>query len=280
MNRLGEILDAKRRAIEPLLSRRNALRAEALQRNHFHRFTAALQNGAGRTLGLVAEVKRASPSAGLIAESFDPVEIARRYEQAGADAISVLTDEPFFQGHLDHLVAVRAAVGLPILRKDFVLDEAQIYEASVAGADAVLLIVAALTQDQLIRLHDAATACQLDALVEVHTLEELDRALAIDAQIIGINNRDLTTFKVDLAVTERLSEEVPAGVVLVSESGIRTADDSRRARASGADAILVGEALMRSPDVEGEVARLKLADATAALEIFAEDASPELPGRS
>ena len=274
MNRLGEILDAKRRAIEPLLPRRGALRAEALRRNHFHGFAAALQHGGGRTLGLIAEVKRASPSAGLIAADFDPVEIARRYEQAGADAISVLTDEPFFQGHLDHLVAVRAAVELPILRKDFVLDEAQIYEASVAGADAVLLIVAALTQDQLIRLHDVATACQLDVLVEVHTLEELDRAVAIDARIIGINNRDLTSFKVDLAVTERLSEEVPAGVVLVSESGIRTADDSRRARASGADAILVGEALMRSPDVEAAVARLKLAGAGAAAETFAEDEPP------
>ena len=259
MNRLGEILAAKRRAIEPLLPRRTALRAEALQRNHFHSFATALRSGAGLTLGLIAEVKRASPSAGLIAEKFDPVEIASRYERAGADAISVLTDEPYFQGHLDHLLAVRAAVELPILRKDFVLDAAQIYEASVAGADAVLLIVAALAQDQLVRLHDAATACQLDVLVEVHTLEELERALALDAQIIGINNRDLTTFQVDLAVTETLSEEVPPGVILVSESGIRTADDSRRARASGADAILVGEALMRSPDVEGEVARLKLA---------------------
>ena len=258
MNRLGEILDAKRRAIEPLLPRRAALRAEALQRNHFHSFAAALRSGAGQTLALIAEVKRASPSAGLIAETFDPVEIATRYERAGADAISVLTDEPFFQGHLDHLVAVRAAIELPILRKDFVLDEAQIYEASVAGADAVLLIVAALPQDQLVRLHDAATACQLDVLVEVHTLEELDRALAIDAQIIGINNRDLTTFKVNLAVTEALSEEVPPGVVLVSESGIRTVEDSRRARASGADAVLVGEALMRSREVEAEVAHLKL----------------------
>ena len=261
MNRLREILDAKRSAIEPLLPRHAALRAQALRRNHFHSFATALRSGAGQTLALIAEVKRASPSAGLIAPTFDPVGIATRYAHAGADAISVLTDEPYFQGHLDHLVAIREVVDLPILRKDFVLDEAQIYEASVAGADAVLLIVAALDQDQLVRLHDAATACQLDVLVEVHTLEELDRALAIDVQIIGINNRDLTTFKVDLAVTETLSEEVPPGVVLVSESGIRTVDDSRRARASGADAILVGEALMRSGDVEGEAARLKLAAA-------------------
>ena len=258
MNRLTEILAAKRQAIEPLLAQRSALRAEALQRNPSHSFAAALQGGGGRTLALIAEVKRASPSAGLIAENFDPVEIALRYEAAGVNAISVLTDEPFFQGHLDHLKAVRAAVQVPILRKDFVLDEVQIYEAALSGADAVLLIVAALDDDQLVRLHSAATSCQLDVLVEVHTLAELDRALAIDAQIIGINNRDLTTFKVDLAVTETLGEEVPAGVLLVSESGIRTVEDSRRARASGADAILVGEALMRSGNVAAQVRDLKL----------------------
>ncbi len=258
MNRLTEILAAKRRAIEPLLAKRSALRAEALRRNTFQSLATALQGGGGRTLGLIAEIKRASPSAGLIAETFDPVEIACSYAAAGADAVSVLTDEPFFQGHLNHLRAVRQAIQLPILRKDFVLDEVQIYEAAVAGADAVLLIVAALDDEQLARLHDAATHCQLDVLVEVHTLEELDRALAIDTQIIGINNRDLTTFKVDLTVTETLSEQVPAGVLLVSESGIRTAEDSRRARAAGADGILVGEALMRSRDVAAEVLALKL----------------------
>ena len=217
-----------------------------------------MQGDGGPSLALIAEVKRASPSAGLIAADFDPAAIASRYQAAGADAISVLTDEPFFQGHLDHLLAVRRAVDLPVLRKDFVLDEVQIYEAAVAGADAILLIVAALSQDELIRLHDVATACQLDALVEVHTLAELDRALDTDARIIGINNRDLTTFKVDLAVTETLSEQVPPGVLLVSESGIRTAEDSRRLRACGADAILVGEALMRSDDVLRQAAALKL----------------------
>ena len=258
MNRLSEILAAKRRAIAPLLAKRAALRAEALRRDTFRSFAAALQGGGGRTLSLIAEVKRASPSAGLIAEHFDPVEIARRYEAAGADAVSVLTDEPFFQGHLDHLRAVRDAVELPLLRKDFVLEDVQIYEAAIAGADAVLLIVAALDDETLARLHDVAANCQLDALVEVHTLAELDRALAIDAQIIGINNRNLTTFAVDLATTEELSEQVPAGVILISESGIRTAEDSRRGRASGADAILVGEALMRSQDVATQVQALKL----------------------
>ena len=260
MNRLTEILDRKRETIAPLRARRDEFRAAALRRNHFRSFFHALQGDGGRSLALIAEVKRASPSAGLIAANFDPAAIAARYHAAGADAISVLTDEPFFQGHLDHLLAVRRAVDLPVLRKDFVLDEVQIYEAAVAGADAILLIVAALSQDELIHLHDVATACQLDALVEVHTLAELDRALDTDARIIGINNRDLTTFKVDLAVTETLSEQVPPGVLLVSESGIRTAEDSRRLRACGADAILVGEALMRSDDVLRQAAELKLED--------------------
>ena len=264
MSRLQAILESKRPLIEALRPRHDALRAEALRRNHFRSFANALSDRGGQTLGLIAEVKRASPSAGLIAETFDPVEIATRYAAAGADAISVLTDEKFFQGHLDHLRAVRAAVDLPVLRKDFVLDEVQIYEASAAGADAILLIVAALEQDDLLRLLDVATACQLDALVEVHTLEELDRALETDARIIGINNRNLATFEVDLATTETLSEQVPSGILLVSESGIRNADDSRRLRACGADGILVGETLMRSRDVAREVASLKLEEAAAA----------------
>ena len=264
MNRLTEILQQKRHAIQALHPQRDSLRKAALRRDEFRSFAHALQGGTGRTLALIAEVKRASPSAGLIAENFDPVAIATRYEAAGADAVSVLTDEPFFQGHLNHLRAVRSAVGLPVLRKDFILDEVQIYEAAAAGADAVLLIVAALEQEALKRLHDVATACQLDVLVEVHTLEELDRALETDARLIGINNRDLATFKVDLAVTETLSEQVPPGIVLVSESGIRTAEDSRRLRACGADAILVGEALMRSGDVARQAGELKLVEAVSA----------------
>ena len=259
MSRLQEILQYKREVVETLRPRRDTFRAAALRRNDFRSLAGALEGHGGQTLALIAEVKRASPSAGLIARDFDPVRIATRYESAGANAISVLTDEKFFQGHLDHLRAVREAVDLPVLRKDFLLDEVQIYEASAAGADAILLIVAALEQDELDHLLDVAAACQLDALVEVHTLEELDRALDTDARIIGINNRNLGTFEVDIATTETLSEQVPAGILLVSESGIRTADDSRRLRACGADAILVGETLMRSQDVAHEVAALKLA---------------------
>ena len=269
MSRLQEILQHKRQVIAALRPRRSALRAAALARNQFRSLSGALEGHGGRTLGLIAEVKRASPSAGLIAPDFDPVRTATRYEAAGANAISVLTDEKFFQGHLDDLRAVRDAVDLPILRKDFVLEDTQIYEAAVAGADAILLIVAALTQDELVSLLDVAAACQLDALVEVHTLEELDRALDTDAQLIGINNRNLVTFQVDLATTETLSEQVPSGILLVSESGIRTAEDSRRLRACGADAILVGETLMRSDDVERQVAELKLEAPT-------DTSSPEL----
>ncbi len=261
MNRLTEILDHKRQSLAPLRARRTEFRAAALRRNGFRSFAGALAGDGGRTLSLIAEVKRASPSAGVIVESFEPVQIARRYEEAGANAISVLTDERFFQGHLDHLVAVREAVSLPVLRKDFVLEDVQIYEAAAHGADAVLLIVAALEQEELTRLLDVAATCQLDALVEVHTLEEMDRALATDASIIGINNRDLTTFRVDLATTEALSEQVPPGILLVSESGLRTAEDSRRVRACGVEAILVGEALMRSTDVATQAAALRLATA-------------------
>ncbi len=260
MDRLAEILQHKRTEIAALHPRRAELRRAALERNAFRSFAAALSHGGdgGRTLALIAEVKRASPSAGLIAEHFQPVEIARAYEAAGADAISVLTDERFFQGHLDYLDAIRDAVDLPILRKDFTLDEVQIHEAAAHGADAILLIVAALEQSELEHLLGVAAACQLDALVEVHTLEEFERALATDAQMIGINNRNLATFAVDLATTESLSEEAPPGVVLISESGLRTAEDSRRVRACGVDAILVGEALMRSGDVAAQVAAMKL----------------------
>lgn len=261
MDRLAEILQHKRTEIAALLPRRDELRRAALQRNDFRSFAAALRDGGdgGRNLSLIAEVKRASPSAGLIAEQFNPVEIARAYEAAGADAVSVLTDERFFQGHLDYLDDIRDAIDLPILRKDFTLHEVQIYEAAAHGADAILLIVAALEQAELEHLLGVALSCQLDALVEVHTLAEFERALATDAQMIGINNRNLATFEVDLATTEALSEEAPPGVLLISESGLRTAEDSRRVRACGVDAILVGEALMRSADITAQVAALKLA---------------------
>ena len=255
MSRLQEILDHKQTEIAKILPRMEHLRAAALQRNDFRGFAAAIDRGPG-ALGLIAEVKKASPSAGTIAEDFDPVAIARAYEAAGAHAVSVLTDERFFQGHLGHLAKVRAAIALPVLRKDFILHDVQIYEASCAGADAILLIVAALGQEQLVALQKTAALCQLDALVEVHTLEEMDRALDSGAHLIGINNRNLATFEVDLAATEQISEEAPGDIILVSESGIKTPADARRVFACGVNALLVGETLMRSADIPAEIAAL------------------------
>lgn len=254
-NRLQKILEVKRTEVAKLLPRAEKLRAAALLRNEFRPFGLAIDRGP-EELGLIAEVKKASPSAGVIAESFDPVAIAREYEEAGAHAISVLTDEQFFQGKLAYLKQVRDAVSLPVLRKDFMIHEVQIHEAAVAGADAILLIVAALEQERLEALFREAELCQLDALVEVHTSEELERALEVGAKLIGINNRNLTTFEVDLRATEELSEEVPEGVVLVSESGLKTQEDARRAYAAGCNAILVGESLMRTGDVAGQVREL------------------------
>ena len=245
MSRLDDILAVKRAEIEHLRPRRSELRAAALRRDDFRSFHNALLRPPGE-LALIAEVKKASPSVGVIAELFDPVAIAKNYAAAGAEAISVLTDEQFFQGRLEYLTEIRGAVGVPLLRKDFILDEVQIAEAAAAGADAILLIVAALDDKALRSLLEAAALYQLDALVEVHTLAELERALETDARIIGINNRNLATFEVDLAVTETLSEEVPDDIVLVSESGLRSAADVARVKAAGVNAVLIGEALMRA----------------------------------
>ena len=244
MNRLEEILRVKRGEIKRLRPRAAELERQARARTDLRDFRAALQQS-GDKLGVIAEIKKASPSAGVIAESFDPIEIAKDYERGGANAISVLTDTKFFQGKLQDLADVRQAVSVPHLRKDFILDEIQIAESAANGADAILLIVAALEQKELLDLLDAAATYRLDALVEVHTREELNRALDAGAKIVGINNRNLATFDVDLAVTEELCREVPDEIVLVCESGIKTLQDVARVKACGADAILVGEALMR-----------------------------------
>ena len=262
-NRLLEILASKRREAAALHARLPELRRLALARNEFRSLARAIERRPDASLSVIAEVKQASPSVGAIADAaeFDPAAIARRYEEGGAEAISVLTDAPFFGGRLEHVKEARRAAGsLPVLRKDFIVDEAQIYEAGAAGADAILLIVAALSDDDLMRFADTAAACQLDVLTEVHTLEEMERAMEMGATLIGINNRDLTTFRTDLAVTEELAEEASPDVVLVSESGILTAADARRARDAGADALLVGEALMRcSPArVAAKIHELKL----------------------
>lgn len=244
MNRLEEILRAKRTEIKRLRPRAKELDREARARTDFRDFRSVLHQ-VDEKLAVIAEIKRASPSAGVIAEKFDPVKIAKNYERSGAHAISILTDAQFFQGKLRDLADVRDAVSIPLLRKDFILDEVQIAESAASGADAILLIVAALEQKQLVDFLRATAAYHLEALVEVHTRDELNRALDADAQIVGINNRNLATFDVDLTVTEKLCRDVPDEIVLISESGIKTPQDVARVTACGVDAILVGEALMR-----------------------------------
>ncbi len=208
-------------------------------------------------LSVIAEIKRRSPSAGDIDAGLDPVAQAIAYEAGGADAISVLTEPEFFGGSLDDLVAVRDAVSIPVLRKDFTRNEAQIWEARSAGADAVLLIVATLTEDTLRRLLRLSRDIGIDAIVEVHTKDEVESAVAQRAAIIGVNNRDLATFHTDLAVAETLAPHIPDDVVSIGESGVSSVEGAARMRAAGYDAILVGEALVRSPDPEVFVSELK-----------------------
>ena len=208
------------------------------------------------TINLIAEVKKKSPSKGIIRVDFDPVCIAKTYTENGAAAISVLTDIRFFDGRLEYLIAIRQEVDVPLLRKDFTIDPYHIYQARVAGADAVLLIVAALNSDQLREFADIASSLSMAALVEVHTEAELDIALDVGAEIIGINNRDLRTFNTDLATTFKLRESIPSDKVVVSESGIYTREDVESLREVGVNAILVGESLMRSPDIGEQVRKL------------------------
>jgi len=211
------------------------------------------RSGAIRT---IAEVKKASPSKGVIRSDLVPAALAQAYRDAGAQAISVLTDTPFFQGSLDHLVSVRASVELPILRKDFHVDPYQLWEARAAGADAVLLIVATLTPPELVDLMEVCRELTLTALVEVHTRRELETALASGAELIGINNRDLKSFEVSLETTFTLLPFVPREAVLVSESGISQPEEVARLASAGVDAILVGEGLLRHADVGAALRRL------------------------
>lgn len=216
-------------------------------------FRAALREPG---ISLIAEVKFASPVKGRFLEGVDPVQLASAYESAGARAISVLTDEHFFQGHLDYLTNVRKSVSVPCLRKDFIVDEYQIHEARVAGADAILLIMSCLSDEQVSEYLAVAKQYQMAVLVETHTADELERALAADAHIIGINNRNLNTFEVDIATTLELKNAVPGGKVLVSESGIYTREDVVRLEDGGVDSVLVGEAIVTSGNVTGKVREL------------------------
>ena len=293
MSILDKIVAEKKREVARLPERVIAagdLRDALLERGECRDFIAALKSGRSRgneaqiknhqsepphvgsynSIALIAEVKKASPSAGVICKDFNPVRIAKEYEAAGASCLSVLTDEKFFQGSLDYLRQIRAAVKLPLLRKDFIIDERQILEAIEWGADAILLIVAILSDEQLQKFHSLATEAGLAALVEVHDEAELERALKIDAKLIGVNNRNLKDFKVDLATTERIAAKLKssAGVsparasrdgwatLLVAESGIHTRADVERLKKCGANAILVGESLMKGGEIRKRVREL------------------------
>jgi indole-3-glycerol phosphate synthase len=268
---LDTIVEEKKREVARLPQRslsaadlRTALEARGERRD----FTGALRKPRSGPVALIAEVKKASPSAGVIRPDFDPVRIAREYEAAGASCLSVLTDEKFFQGSLDYLKQIRAAVELPLLRKDFIIDDRQILEAIVWGADAILLIIAILSDAQLRRFHALATGAGLAALVEVHNESELDRALTAGAELIGVNNRDLKNFKVDLATTERLAARLRSAPrtthhairttspLLVAESGIHTRADVERLAKCGAQAVLVGESLMKHADIGAKTREL------------------------
>jgi indole-3-glycerol phosphate synthase len=253
---LDKIVATKRSDIEraraavPIAELRAALKDAPPVRDFFAPLAAA------GPIKLIAEVKKASPSKGVIRVDFDPVAIARTYEAHGASCLSVLTDEPFFQGSLDYLRQVRRAVSIPVLRKDFILDSYQLVEARAAGADAVLLIAECLDDCNLRKLHNEAIELGLTPLVEFYEPENLDRVLAAGAQVIGVNNRDLRTFNVDLEHTIRLREKVPLDCVFVGESGIYARADVLRLQEAGVDAMLVGESLMREADIGAAVDRL------------------------
>ncbi|MBA3810011.1 MAG: indole-3-glycerol phosphate synthase TrpC [Solirubrobacterales bacterium] len=219
-----------------------------------HRFRDAL---AGPEMAVIAEFKRRSPSAGTLREAPDLAELVGAYTRGGAAALSILTEGPNFDGALDDLGAARAVSALPLLRKDFIVDSYQLHEACAAGADAVLLILAALEGEELAELHAEAGRLGLDVLVEVHDREELTRAIELGAEIIGINNRDLRDFSVDVGRTESLMDAVPAGVIVVSESGIADAEQLRRLHQRGVQAVLVGETLMRAGDPEAALRKLR-----------------------
>lgn len=239
-------LVAARKAARPLAQVEEAARAADPTRGFINALRGAVASG---RYGLIAEIKKASPSKGLIRADFDPPALAQAYRDGGATCLSVLTDEPYFQGKDAYLVAARAAVALPVLRKDFMVDPYQIVEARALGADAILIIMASLSDAQAAEIEDAAIGQGLDVLVEVHNRAELDRALALKTPLLGVNNRNLKTLAVDIATTEELAAHVPADRMLVAESGLYSPADLARMAAVGARCFLVGESLMRQADV-------------------------------
>lgn len=244
--KLEEIIAATRERVSAAKLATDHSKLAGAAANHIPRgFGVGLQRASDSGTAIIAELKKASPSKGLIRADFNVVDLAAELEQAGAAALSVLTDEPYFQGSLKNLELVSEVTTIPCLRKDFIVDDFQLLEARAHRADAVLLIVAALTQDELLALYGRALTLQLDVLCEVHDAAELDRALEIGFEIIGVNNRNLHTFQVDLNTSQELAKRIPANVVKVAESGIESAADIARLRDAGFDAFLIGESLMR-----------------------------------
>jgi len=257
-NKLTEICAFKR---EDVARRRAAttissLHARAAEQSMPRGFRRALDAAARTGYGLIAEIKKASPSKGLIRPDFDPPAHAVAYQAAGAACLSVLTDEPYFQGHDDYLMAARSACALPVLRKDFMVDPWQVLESRAIGADAILIIVAALDDGQMAEIEDAAIGLGMDVLVEVHDAQELERALNLRSRLIGVNNRDLRDFTVDFARTYELVGQAPEGCTFVAESGLASHADLDAMAEHGVRCFLVGEALMRQPDVEAATREL------------------------
>jgi indole-3-glycerol phosphate synthase len=242
---LARIVERKHARLAELHARRDELERQAETRGPARDFRAALADGEP---AIIAEVKQASPSKGMFVSDFDPASIGRLYASGGAAALSVLTDEEFFRGSLGDLESARAAVTMPVLRKDFTINEIHVVEAAAHGADAILLIAAILTEDQMRRFRELASRYGMASLVEVHNAEELEPALGSGAEIVGVNNRNLHTFEVSLQTSEELAPKIPADLIKVTESGVNSREDVQRLRAAGYQAFLVGEHLMKSAD--------------------------------
>ncbi|MDQ0161539.1 indole-3-glycerol phosphate synthase TrpC [Aeribacillus alveayuensis] len=248
---LEKILKVKEKEVEDLKIEKNI--NPIMPERSFYK---ALKNP-NRFIGLIAEIKKASPSKGVIKESFDPINIAQSYEKGGADCISVLTDQTFFQGSKAYIKEVKETVDIPVLRKDFIIDEKQVYESKKLGADAILLIAEALAPKKLKKLYDEAMALQLDVLVEVHSKKSLEQLLDVFVpKILGVNNRNLTTFRTNIHHLETISPYLPKDLLLVSESGIFTKDDLNTVKSYGAQAVLVGESLMKNEDQQEAILEL------------------------
>ena len=250
---LGRIIEEKRKVVEE--AKRMVPQDELLTHIKNMCVKSSFKKNVSRPhhINLIAEIKKASPSRGVIRGDFNPSRIAVTYQANGAGAISVLTDERFFEGKLEYIKKVKESVTLPILRKDFIIDEYQIYESGLAGADAILLICDILSAGELARYHELAASLGLDVLTEVHNEEDMEKALGADAQIIGINNRDLHTFRVDLSVTQKLARLVPPGRIKISESGIKSYEDVMFLKSLGINAVLIGEAFMEAGDIAAKM---------------------------